>query len=75
MRLIDADALEKDIRARMSGFVAEREIFESIVDLQPIAYNLEDVKIQIENEIMNSKGNLTKIYAFERALDIVNGKA
>lgn len=48
MRLIDADALIEDVRKRPYIDKALSEIFETIIDEQPTAYDVEKVVEELE---------------------------
>ena len=74
---IDSDALEKDMRKRMGGFQAEREIFESINDLQPTTYDVDKVVEQLEKlkeECADPLQEYNPEYFIDRAIEIVKAE-
>lgn len=74
MRLIDADALIDYIDSDESGYTDARKFqsyYESYIYEMPTAFDVENVIIQLENEALMAKRNLTNVYAFQKAIDIV----
>lgn len=82
-RYIDADALIENMRNRKYIDKALCEIFETVVDEQPTAYDVEAVVAELEKErktahrtyeMYQLRVDLGRIFGMEKAIEIVRGK-
>ena len=75
MRLIDADMVIKNIHERSYISKSLSEIFETIIDEQPTAFDFDDVLKQLEEEARLSEEEKSKVNSlqFERIIGYLNG--
>ncbi|WP_455945467.1 hypothetical protein [Eubacterium ramulus] len=75
MKLIDADMMIKNIHERSYISNALSEIFETIIDEQPTAFDFEDVLKQLEEEARLSEEEKSKVNSlrYDRVIGYLNG--
>ena len=77
MRLIDADKIQEHlekVKKESASLVDISHIigFQSVVDAQPTAFDVEKVEKELEEKVENSNLNI-QIICFSQALDIFKG--
>ena len=75
MRLIDSDMIIKDIHERSYISKPLSEIFETIIDEQPTAFDFKDVLEKLEEEARLSEEEKSKVNSlqFDRVIGYLNG--
>jgi hypothetical protein len=75
MRLIDADMTIKNIHERSYISKALSEIFETVIDEQPTAFDFEDVLNKLEEEARLAEEEKLKVNSlqFDRVIGYLNG--
>lgn len=75
MRLIDADMTIKNIHERSYISKALSEIFETVIDEQPTAFDFEDVLDKLEEEARLAEEEKSKVNSlqFDRVIGYLNG--
>lgn len=79
MRLIDADLFMENARKDLNcdERCCECEYSDGLCSIykmaltQQTAFDVEDVITQLENEALTAKKDLTRVYSFQRAIEIV----